>query len=304
MNAPTAAVQTASTHFLAGMAPTDVFRRALEEDTDYRCRGVISFTGWSTLLLVERPSEPGVLRVAKGLFGYNSVLDAAPQDVRAGLYGYYWYRQLPAGAQSYATRKFLQEIKILERLQGTGACPELVRSDPDASIPYYIMEYLPKGSLRSWLATDGPEGPAGEVTFARTLLRALVTLQEHGVVHRDLNAENVLMSADGAVIADYGCALLEGEHESPSPKTALISWPPEYDAGYHQATIASDLYCFGMVMYELLTGTMPRYGAPSLTGRAGHDPRLSSLVEQCVSWRPEDRPSDARACLAALEATA
>jgi serine/threonine protein kinase len=287
---------------LAGMAPTNVFRRFLEAETGYRFQGVVSFTGWSTLLLVDTRDQPGVLRVAKGLFGYNSVLSAAPEQVRSELYGYYWYRQLPPGAQEYAERKFRQEIRLMQELRGTGACPELLHADEDAAIPHYVMEYLPSGSVRSWRGAMGSPAPEAALAFARTLLTALDVLHRHGIVHRDINAENVLIGERGPLIADLGCALVTGEQEAPAPKAPLVSWPPDYDTGYHRATTASDLYCFGMVMYELIMGTMPRYGAAPLSAVDGHDPRLIALIEQCVSWHPGDRPRSAAACLAALEA--
>ncbi|MDW5327067.1 serine/threonine protein kinase [Plantactinospora sp. KLBMP9567] len=286
---------------LAGVSPTHVFRDVLETTTAYKSRSVVSFTGWSTLLLVERADVPGVEFVAKGFFGYHSVIDAAPVQLRAELHGYYWYRQLPEQAHQYARDHFVQEADLLSRLSGSPYFPNLVEMNLAAPVPHYVMDYLPLGSVRQWLATHGAPSPNAAVAFARRLLTGLAVLHDAGYVHRDINAENVLMADDGPVIADLGCVRALTAAEPRSPKSALISWPPEYDAGYHEADFASDLYCFGMVMYELLAGTMPRYGAPPLRSVAtAHDPRLVDLVERCVQWRRDGRPQSAAAALEAL----
>ncbi|MEU7997628.1 protein kinase [Micromonospora sp. NPDC049060] len=294
-------VTTVHLDSLAGVSPTRVFREVLETTTKYKFRSVVSFTGWSTLLLVERVGDPGVEFVAKGFFGYHSVIDAAPAHLRPELHGYYWYRQLPEKAHRYARDQFRQEANLLSRLTGSPFFPGLVEMNLSAAVPYYVMDHLPLGSVRAWLATHDAPSADGAVAFARRLLTGMVALHDAGYVHRDINAENVLMSEDGPVIADLGCARALTAVDSPSRKSALISWPPEYDKGYHEAEFTSDLYCFGMVMYELLTGTMPRYGAPPLrTVAAGHDTRLVDLVEQCVRWQRADRPQSAAAALEAL----
>jgi serine/threonine protein kinase len=283
---------------LAGIRPTKVFQAAFERETPYRYQGVISFTGWSTLLLVDHRERPGDLLVAKGMFGYNSVLAAAPPDLRAELYGYYWYRELPDNAHAYALSQFCQEIGLMQQFQNSGICPQLICADPEAAIPYYVMEYQPQGSVRHWRQQHGPLSEAEALGFACSLLKRIACMHERRVVHRDLNAENLLMSDRGPVIADFGCALLPRVEETPSLKAPLISWPPEYDDGYHLASPVSDLYCFGMVMYEMLTGTMPRYGAPALPAvTAAYDRRLLALIEECLSWLPERRPDSALACL-------
>ncbi|WBB53238.1 protein kinase [Verrucosispora sp. WMMD573] len=286
---------------LAGISPTRVFRQVLETSTRYTCSSVVSFTGWSTLLLVERADLPGVKFVAKGLFGYHSVIAAAPPHLRAELHGYYWYRQLPERAHRQARDQFGQEADLLSRLSGSPYFPDLVEMDLGAPVPYYVMEHLPLGSVRHWLGAHGAPDAETAIAFARRLLTGMTVLHDIGYVHRDINAENVLMADAGPVIADLGCARARTATEPRSPKSALISWPPEYDVGYHEADITSDIYCFGMVMYELLTGTMPRYGAPPLPSVVtGHDPRLIELVERCVRWEPDRRPPNATAALEAL----
>jgi serine/threonine protein kinase len=284
---------------LAGINPTEVFKSFFTNATDYTYREPISFTGWSTLLLVEDAARV-CQRAAKGLFGYNSVLAAAPDEIRAELYGYYWYRQLPGTAHAYMEKQFFQEIEILESLRGSGIAPELYEHDRTAEIPYYVMEYLPHGSVRSW-RTSNSIGPADVLDFSRQLLSAVQRLHETGFIHRDLNAENILIGDDGPLIADFGCARRLTNREQRSPKSPILHWPPEYDQFYNEATPQSDLYGAGMVVYELMTGTLPRYGAPPLrTAAKNHDRRLVDLIEQCISWHPEDRPKDAAECLRSL----
>jgi serine/threonine protein kinase len=283
------------------MNPTEVFRAALVGTSDYRCLEPVSFTGWSTLLLVDQLANP-TRRVAKGLFGYNSVLRAVPAELRGELYGYYWYRQLPDSAHEYMANQFRQEIEILRLLDGTGVAPVIHDVDVDAPIPYYVMEHLPFGSVRDWRRTSALE-PGEILRFAGDLLSRINTLHDLGFVHRDINAENVLVSEQGPVLADFGCARRIAGDEPAAPKSPILHWPPEYDGSYHLATPKSDLYCFGMVMYELLTGTLPRYGSPPLDALVeAQDERLVDLIECCVSWHPEKRPENATECLDHLAA--
>jgi serine/threonine protein kinase len=281
---------------LAGINPTEVFKSFFTNVAEYIYLEPISFTGWSTLLLVQdlRAAER---RVAKGLFGYNSVLAAAPEDLRSELYGYYWYRQLPDSAHAYMEKQFSQEMEVLEALSGTGFAPELYERDATADIPYYVMQYLPLGSVRSWRMSNSV-GPSDVLDFSRRLLVAVQRLHQAGFIHRDLNAENILVGDDGPLIADFGCARRVHNHEESSGKSPILHWPPEYDRAYDDASVQSDLYCFGMVVYELMTGTLPRYGAPPLSAvTKDQDRRLVRLVESCISWEPEKRPGDAAECL-------
>ena len=175
---------------------------------------------------------------------------------------------------------------------------------------------------RLFLVTDR-EGPALDEVFeelqedwqlirtiARHILCALLHLRRKGIVHCDVSLANILLSTDGyAKLNDFGLARHERKSSKPgrkSPGDGMIGVPgyasPEVLRGA-RATHASDLYSLGVVLYELVTGTMP-YGSGAagatihrqdnvpvepLPGSIPAD--LKRLINGLMMKRPQDRPT-------------
>jgi eukaryotic-like serine/threonine-protein kinase len=198
-----------------------------------------------------------------------------------------------------------------------------------AEPPYYIMEYLERGSLADRIR-QGPLSVAEAVAIFRSVAVGLVHAHGKGVLHCDLKPANILLDQDGHPrLADFGQSRLSTE-QSPALGT-LFYMAPE------QANLTAvpeahwDVYALGAVLYCMLTGSPPhrtteaveelertedlakRLGlyrrmirgapAPLLHHRMrGVDRALAEIIDRCLAARPSERYPNVQAVLGALDA--
>ncbi|HEY3448570.1 MAG TPA: protein kinase [Myxococcales bacterium] len=159
-----------------------------------------------------------------------------------------------------------------------------------------VMEFVPGQTLRTLVPPGGM--PWREAwRHAEQIARGLRHAHSLGIVHRDLKPDNVMVTADGtARILDFGLAHREG-----GPGAAPAGTPrymaPELDAGAH-ADRRSDVFSFGVMLHELLTGSPAKAGDPAPRKVPG---ALGRLVARCLEADPSRRPQDAAELAAALE---
>ena len=199
----------------------------------------------------------------------------------------------------------------------------------DADPPYYIMEYMPEGSLADRLAA-GPIPPAEAVRILRDIAQGLLHAHNKGVLHCDLKPANILLDHEGrARIADFGQSRLSHE-QSPALGTLFYMAPEQADlSGVPDARW--DVYALGALAYCMLTGEPPRR-LPQLVSRLeqartlperlalyrramlaspkptahrqvpGVDRYLADIIDRCLEVEPEKRYPNVQAVLAALDA--
>src|SRR5919197_393363 len=157
----------------------------------------------------------------------------------------------------------------------------------EAEGTYYIaMAYLDGRSLKEMITKRGPAPINVAVDYARQILAALRVAHRQGLVHRDIKPHNVLVDDEGRVkVTDFGIA-----RAGPSQMTeegSIIGTAqylsPEQAQGA-AVTPASDLYSVGIVLYELLTGTVPFAGETPVELAMKH---LSKVPESPPHVRPE-----------------
>jgi len=231
---------------------------------------------------------------------------------------------LPAElAGGVSADRFNREIQLAARLQHPNIVP-LLSAGESAGVPYYTMPLVEGESLRATLQRAGELPVKQAVAILRDVARALDYAHAHGVAHRDIKPDNVLLSGDYAVVTDFGVAkALMAARSGTETLTGLgvaIGTPaymsPEQAAG-DTSDHRSDLYAFGCMAYEMLTGGPPfrESSAPALF--AAHATRtpvplsdvrpavpapLAQLVSRCLEKRPADRPQSAREIIDALDA--
>jgi tetratricopeptide (TPR) repeat protein len=150
------------------------------------------------------------------------------------------------------------------------------------------MDYVPGQSLEQLLDTEGPLSPDRAIDLTRQLALGLAAAHHRGVVHRDLKPANVLLAADGAAcITDFGVARSAGS--TGMTGSGVIIGTPEYlspeQARAETLDGRSDLYALGLILHEMLTGTLPfRGGTPAemLAQRIVRDPPLVDSVRPDV----------------------
>ncbi|HXR12555.1 MAG TPA: PASTA domain-containing protein, partial [Gaiellaceae bacterium] len=128
---------------------------------------------------------------------------------------------------------------------------------------YYIaMEYLDGRSLKELIVSRGEAPIAVTVEYVRQILSALRFAHRHGIVHRDIKPHNVLVNGEGAVkVTDFGIARAGASQMTEAGSivgTAQYLSPEQARGG--EVDQRSDLYSLGVVLYELLTGSVPFSG--------------------------------------------
>jgi serine/threonine-protein kinase len=157
----------------------------------------------------------------------------------------------------------------------------------EAEGTYYIaMEYLEGRSLKELIVARGPAPVTVAVEYARQILSALRFAHRHGIVHRDIKPHNVLVDAEGRVkVTDFGIARAGTSQmtEAGSIVGTAQYLSPEQARGAN-VDQRSDVYSLGIVLYELLTGSVPFNGDTPVEIAMKH---LSTLPEPPSAKRPE-----------------
>ena len=218
-----------------------------------------------------------------------------------------------------ALARFLREARIAASIDDT----HVVRVyEADASGPFLVMEYMAGGTLEARLVEAEAQGrtlPGRELRSILTaLLAGLEAVHRRGIVHRDLKPQNVFFDAAGELkLGDFGVAHLadRGATATGAMLGTLAYMAPEQVALSADPTAATDLYAFGVMLFRMLTGSLPFGGseialaqldleAPSPSTRC---PALGTAFDACLARflakDPGARPQsaeDARALLAPL----
>ena len=233
----------------------------------------------------------------------------------------------PELAAEVSSKRFAREIRLVASLQQANIVPVLTSGEVNG-LPYYTMPFVEGLSLRDKLTAGGAMPIPDAVGVLRDVARALAYAHDRGVVHRDIKPENILLSGHAAVVADFGIAKAISDARTPEavPHTTTVTqagtvigtpayMAPEQIAADPGIDHRADIYSFGCVAYELLTGESP------FAARAGHEMlahvterptavtdkradcpvQIGELVMQCLEKDPDARPQSAREILAALD---
>lgn len=184
----------------------------------------------------------------------------------------------------------------------------------------FWMEYIDGATLEEVLTTRGAFGAGEVVAVGHDLCRALAAVHGAGLIHRDVKARNVMRDAAGRhVLMDFGAWLYAADpvHAATQRLGTPLYLAPEVLAGA-PATVASDIYATGVLLFHLLTATYPCLGESVDDLRRAHDrgerlllhdlrpdlpTRLAAVVERALARTPEQRFRTAGEMAAALLAS-
>jgi len=173
----------------------------------------------------------------------------------------------PELAVSVAADRFLREIRYASQLDHPHIA-RLIDSGETDYLLWYVMPYLSGDSLRQTLRREPRLPIPRAATIAAQVLDALEHAHAHGIAHRDIKPDNIVLAAQGAVLVDLGIAraiatsgddrvtrsgFVVGTEEYMSPEQAQGS--PDVDG-------RTDLYSLGVVLFESLAGRPP-FSSPS-----------------------------------------
>jgi len=204
--------------------------------------------------------------------------------------------------------RFQQEMEIVNTLHHP-AVERGIGSGLFKGMPYLVTELINGESLRDRLVRARPITPQDTVDLVRKIAEGLVYCHEHGVIHRDVKPENILITAQGQpVLLDFGLALRKNGHRRRNGTESGAAGTPEYMAPEQiegqSGDARSDLYSLGIMMFEMLTGELPYLGDNTLAVVAQHlhsriprldlerrdvSPQLAAVVARCLQRKPDDR---------------
>ncbi len=222
--------------------------------------------------------------------------------------------------------RFRREARAVAQLSHPNIVTVIDRGE-DERRQFIVFEYVEGENLKELIVRTGALPLRGAIELALAVADGLAFAHEHGLVHRDVKPQNVLLSSTGEVkVTDFGIARsLEVEHGLTQTGTVMGTGEylaPEQASG-QPISAATDVYSLGIVLWELLTGDVPFGGEnfvaialrhvneppPSLRDvRPDVTPRLAAAVERALEKDPAARfPSmeafaqELRACLAGLD---
>ena len=217
------------------------------------------------------------------------------------------------------TERFRREIQLVAGMQHPHIVPVLAAGDASGT-PFYTMPFIQGESLRKRHETHGAMPMADAIKVLYDVIDALAYAHDRGIVHRDIKPENILLSGAHAVVTDFGVAKAlsvantasastDANFTGPSMAVGTPSYmAPEQAAGDPDTDHRADIYAWGLLAYEMLTGDPP-FGKRSahdmlvahiteipvsLRTRNDAVPEpLCELVMRCLEKRPSDRPQSA-----------
>ena len=158
---------------------------------------------------------------------------------------------------------FLLEMQILQKMSHPNVVP-ISDAGEAHGLLFFAMPFIAGETIRQRLQRSGAFTVHEAVRTARDIALALGHVHSQGVVHRDVKPENVLLSAGGAILLDFGHArapAMTATAESREDKKYIVGTAnyvsPEQVSGRRIADSRSDLYSLGCVLLEMLTGAVP-----------------------------------------------
>ncbi|WP_376793595.1 protein kinase [Thermogemmatispora sp.] len=215
--------------------------------------------------------------------------------------------------------RFQREARILLHLSD----PHIVRIidyGEDHNMHFIVMDYIDGQNLKYHTITYGPLKPSRALNYAHQIVEGLDVAYRHGVVHRDIKPQNILINTKDVVkITDFGLAR-SSETVTLTRSNMFMGTPyyiaPEQAESGRSADTRSDLYSVATVLFEMLTGHPPFEGetavdivikhmnekVPSICRqRPGLPPEMDQFFQKAMAKAPTERYQTPQEFLAALE---
>ena len=227
----------------------------------------------------------------------------------------------PQLAAAVGRERFLREIAIAAQLHHPHIVPLYDSGEADGVL-YYVMPYESELSLRERLDREGPLPVDDALVLLYDICDALAYAHAHGIVHRDVKPDNVLLAGRHAMVTDFGVAKAMSEStrdtETLTTLGLVVGTPaymaPEQIGGDGQVDHRADIYAVGVLAFELLTGRPPFAGGTQamLSAHLAQPPEavsairpdvpaaLSDCIMKCLAKQRDDRwqsSEELRRCL-------
>lgn len=216
-------------------------------------------------------------------------------------------------------RRFYQEAESAAKLSH----PNIVNTydvGHEGDSYYIVMELVDGPSLAQIIAADGKLPEPVAIDFAAQICSGLAYAHRQGILHRDIKPANILVTKDDVVkLSDFGIARAVSQHTMALTKPGMVMGSVHYispeQAQGHRLNETSDLYSVGVVLYQMITGTLPYSGDSPVTVALKHisqpvptidvaalnvSPALAAVVNKLLQKDPEHRFASASEVASAL----
>jgi len=255
-------------------------------------------------------------RIARG--GFCEVLECCDMELDRRL-AIKVLRPDVGGTEDMRAR-FKQEARAIARLPHPNIIPIHFVGDADG-LAYYVMPYIAGRTLADLLSDQSPLPARRIVPLLIPVLEALHQAHQLGIVHRDIKPDNILVEDESnrPLLLDFGIAKVLSGAAHRTQVGFIVGTPlymsPEQALGRDQVDARSDVYAFGVMMFQLVTGTAPYDGETSqeIVGRHLNDSIpvpsarhpgvpawLSAIIMRCLAKKPADRFASAHRLAEAL----
>jgi serine/threonine-protein kinase len=227
---------------------------------------------------------------------------------------------LPERARDETARKrFEREARAAATLVHPNVVPVYRFGRLPDGVPYLVMRLVKGRTLEERLAAEGRLPAAAARSILLDVASALAAAHAEGIVHRDVRPANVLCDeeTDQALLSDFGIAAVldaSGDTVTKLTRTGQMIGNPKYISPEQlrdeEVSELADMYAFGILGYELLTGNGPYAASTNAQWIAAHlnaqpkdlrgqrpdvEPSIADLITRCLNREPKHRPSAARA---------
>jgi serine/threonine protein kinase len=211
--------------------------------------------------------------------------------------------------------RFQREIELLQGLDNPYVVKlydwALQEFDPELNqaLSYIVAEFVEGHTLADIIDTRGPLTEPDALSIGRQVALGLADVHRKGIVHRDIKSQNIMITPDSeAKIIDFGIAKGPGQATLTASSHfagTLYYAPPEQILEAHGVDHRADIYALGVVLYEMLTATLPvkarEFGTVAsriISGKldpiTGVSEPVGTLVTQMMALKPEQRPTSTK----------
>ncbi|XP_062101055.1 serine/threonine-protein kinase STY46-like isoform X2 [Humulus lupulus] len=200
-------------------------------------------------------------------------------------------------------REFAQEVDIMRKVQHKNVVQFIGASTRPPSL-CIVTEFMSGGSLYDFLQQSGVLPLQFLLRVAIDVSNGMNYLHQNNIIHRDLKAANLLMDENGVVkVSDFGVARVQAQSGVMTAETGTYRWMAPEVIEHRPYDQKADVFSFGIMLWELLTGKLPYENLTPLQAAVGvvhkglrptieehTDPMLVELMESCWQREPSLRP--------------
>ena len=213
-----------------------------------------------------------------------------------------------------ARLRFEREARSIARIKHPNVTAVYRIDRTREGVPYMVLEYIEGRTLRDMIEAGEVIDRATGCTVLAAVAHALAAAHQHGIIHRDVRADNVFVEhrTERAVLGDFGIAALAESGANDAARLTMAGTllgdtryvSPEQVRG-EPVTEQSDIYSFGLLAYEVLAGRSPYQAVGEVQTLAAHleatplplqslrrdvPAATAALIERCLSKEPNRRP--------------